>query len=70
MELLRTWTREPSQGFVYRLGAVYIDVSFLPPPSSPQLDIFVVGQSNHYRFARPYVPCPWPRLTEFVIYTL
>jgi hypothetical protein len=29
------YCREPSQGLAYRLGAVYIDVSFLPPPSTP-----------------------------------
>ena len=40
------WTREPSQGFAYRLGTVYIDVSFPLPSSAPHLDIRVHRHSN------------------------
>src|SRR6266576_4849046 len=44
--IVATRTREPSQWFAYRLGAVYIDVSFLPLSSAPHLDIRVHRHSN------------------------
>ena len=56
---------DPSQGFAYRLGAVYIDVSFLLPSSAPQLDILVEGQSNCIGLYACYAVLV-PRLTEFV----
>ena len=44
---------------------MYIDTSFLPSPSTPQLDILVEGQSNCTGLHACYAVLV-PRLTEFV----
>ena len=54
---------DPSQGLSWRLGAVYIDVSFPWPSFSPRLDILVYRQSNRTGLRDPCAVLV-PRLTE------
>ncbi len=60
---------DPSQGFGWRLGAVYIDASFPWPSSSPRLDILVYRQSNRTGLRDPCAMLV-PRLTESLTRTI